>query len=104
MLNIDFYSAWLSIARYRSPTFCLLARPFVSTPTLAASLEVVSLLTNCYSYNVRIWARFCENMSYVICEQQRRRSTCPSDCCLDGIIHVLAKSKISRLQIVSVAE
>ena len=49
---------------------------------------------------------------YAICEQQRRRSACTSAhsdqnlCChcLDSIIPLLAISKISRLQLASVAE
>ena len=48
---------------------------------------------------------------YAICEQQNRRSACASAqsnqhfCfhCLDSIIPKLAKSEISRLQLVSVA-
>ena len=30
------------------------------------------------SMNAKIWARSCENVSYAICEQQRRRSACGS--------------------------
>ena len=40
---------------------------------------------------------------YAICEQQRRRSVFVVRC-LDSIMPILAKSKISRLEIVSVAE
>ena len=50
--------------------------------------------------------------AFAICEQQRRRSACASAqsdqrlCfrCLDSIIPILAIFKISRLQLVSVAE
>ena len=50
-------------------------------------------------------------MSYVICEQQGRRSACASAqsdqrlvvCCLDSIISLYATAKISRLYLASVA-
>ena len=54
------------------------------------------------------WASSWENLSYGICEQQRRRSRSLISAfvvlCLDSVIPILAKSKISRLLLVSVAE
>ena len=51
------------------------------------------------------WARSCENVSYAICEQQRRRSAAyPCSLissfvvhCLDSIISLDSKSEISSL-------
>ena len=51
------------------------------------------------------WAGPWENVSYVICEQQRRRSDCASAqsdqrlcfCCLDSIISLDSIAEISRL-------
>ena len=54
-----------------------------------------------------IWARSYENVSYAICEQQRRRSACASVFvvrCLDSMICILAISKVSRFYLASVAE
>ena len=74
------------------------------------------LFTFFYSLKITLdivkWARSCENVSYAICEQQRCRSACAfaqSDQhlvvrCLDSMICILAISKVSRLQLASVAE
>ena len=50
--------------------------------------DTVLLQWNTMSQTPVIWARSCENVSYAICEQQRRRSACASTqseqhlCCL----------------------
>ena len=60
-----------------------------------------------YLSSAIIWATSWENLFYAICEQQRWRSACASavwSAPLLFIIPILAKSKISRLWLVSEAE
>ena len=62
--------------------------------------------TKCHFYRPAVsrksWARSCENVSYAICEQQRRRSYPRSLIstfvvrCLDSMTYILAISKVSR--------
>ena len=60
------------------PDYCLLISFTNTGISLQIQIQVIPLTSRYLLVLGLIWARSCENVSYAICEQQRRRSACAS--------------------------
>ena len=121
---LSYYMHKVLITTRSRSTYQLCILPVQTAPKTRKTSEVMQVILNlthmlsyatwnqhCLAITIYISAGPWENVFYVICEQQRRRSACASAqsdqrlCfrCLDSIISLDSIAEISRLKLASVA-